>query len=335
MKKLVLKKPTAQQVRSFLRYMLFVTVGNALAAAGAVFFLDANGFVMGGVTGLGIFVRNMITLYTAPAAWHSWVVNITVYAANIALFILGAVFLGKKFAVATLAGTLLYPAFMSIFKLVNDAYLAAHGDIPIGATASGDVAILAVICGAALSGIGIAFVMRIGASTGGTDIPPLILNKYFGTSISGALWVIDFLIILLNVFAKVTLADILWGVIIALLASMAIEALLPVGVKKIQVKVVSKHYQEIREMIMKKLKRGVTVLYGQTGYLKEKCYVILTVVNKRELVKLKEETHKLDPEAFMMVSVVSEVVGRGFTKDNLDLPRKTEEPENLEEISLD
>ena len=311
MKKISFKNITKEQAGQFLRYLLIILVGNAITAAGTAFFLDPNGFVMGGVTGLGIFVRSLIP---ETVAWRGWVVNITVYAANIILFIIGTICLGKKFALATFAGTILYPAFMSVFKIANDAYLAYSGNVPMGATLSGDVSVLAVIFGAGCYGIGIALVMRIGASTGGTDIPALIANKFLGISVAASLWVIDFVIILLNIFTGSTINDILWGIVVILVTSIVLEALLPVGVKKMQVKIVSKKFPEIRDMIMQKLNRGVTLLYGQTGFLKEDCSLLLTVVSKRELVKLKEETHKIDPEAFLMVSVISEVQGRGFSK---------------------
>ncbi len=301
-----------EKILHFAEYACFVLLGNAITAAGAVFFLDPNGFVMGGVTGLGIFVRNLIPPTAGNEVLRSWVVNLTVYAANLVLFFLGTAFLGRKFALATLAGTLLYPAFMSLFKLANDAYLAANGNLPMGAEPNG-TSVLAVICGAGLYGLGTALVMRIGASTGGTDIPPLILNKYFGISVSGSLWAIDFCIILLNFFAGASVNDILWGVVIAILTSVVLEALLPVGVKQMQVKIVSKEYEKIRGMITEKLDRGVTVLYGETGFLQEDCRMILTVVRRRELVRLKKEVQAIDPEAFLMVSVISEVHGRGFT----------------------
>ena len=327
MKKISFKNITKEQTGQFLRYLLIILAGNAITAAGTAFFLDPNGFIMGGVTGLGIFVRSMIP---KTVAWRGWAVNITVYAANIILFIIGTIFLGKKFAVATLAGTILYPAFMSVFKLANDAYLVYSNDVPMGATPGGDVSVLAVIFGAGCYGIGIALVMRIGASTGGTDIPALIANKFLGISVAASLWVIDFVIILLNFFTGATINDILWGIVVILVTSIVLEAFLPVGMKKMQVKIVSKKFPEIRDMIMQKLNRGVTLLYGQTGFLKEDCSLLLTVVNKRELVKLKEETHKIDPEAFLMVSVISEVQGRGFSKRAVKLTQMVTPPQEQE-----
>ncbi len=101
--------------------------------------------------------------------------------------------------------------------------------------------------------------------------------------------------------------------------------------RKAQVKIISKKYKEIRDMILNEMNRGVTTLYGQTGFLKEKCFVLLTIVSNRDVIKLKNRIQEIDPEAFLMVSVVSEVRGRGFSSDRIALPR-SEEKEDLEEV---
>lgn len=323
--KAVFKKPTKRQVFAFLRYALIVIAGNALAAAASAFFIIPNGFVMGGTTGVGIFVRNLLERAGTP---NEWVVSFTVYVANIALFILGAFLLGKKFAVATVAGTLLYPTFISAFTAVNDLYLSAND----GHAIAYNEPLLAVICGALLFGSGIGIVVRVGASTGGTDIPPLILNKFFGTPVSGTMWILDFAIVLMQFFAGATVEKVLYGILITLITSVAIDKVSPIGMRRSQVKIISKKYREIREMILNKLNRGVTMLYGRTGFLQEKCYVLLTVVSNRDVVKLKNEVRAIDPEAFLMVSVVSEVRGRGFSSDRIALPKEEEALDDLEEV---
>lgn len=118
-----LKKPTKEQVWRAVVYLLIVSAGNALSAAASALFIVPNGFVMGGVTGVGILVRNLV------GEGYEWVVECTVYVANIALFLLGAALLGKKFALATLAGTLLYPLFLSLFTYLSGLYeaRAEHG----------------------------------------------------------------------------------------------------------------------------------------------------------------------------------------------------------------
>ncbi len=319
------KKPTKRQVRKAVLYCLTIVVGNAIAAGASAFFIIPNGLVMGGTTGLGIFVRNVLEHNNVGQKWTDWTVNITVYALNIIFFITGAFLLGKKFAGATLAGTLLYPSFMSIYTPLNQLYMEAHGG-PV----AGDNILLAVIFGAMLFGLGIAIVVRVGASTGGTDIPPLIFNKYFGTPISLTLWILDMSIILLQLIVM-PLETVLYGVLIAIISSVVVDVASPIGMKRTQVKIISKKYREIRHMILDELNRGVTVLYGETGYLKERCRVLLTIVSNRELVRLKNKVQSIDPEAFMMISVISEVRGRGFTSEGIKLPKEQEAADDAEE----
>ncbi len=327
-KKFHLKKPTQRQVKKFLLNLLFIVVGNAITAGASAFFIVPNGFVMGGTTGLGIFVRNLIP---ETVGWREWAVEITVYAANIALFLLGAFLLGKKFALATGAGTFLYPTFMSLFSYINEFYVEAHGhSIGMAPEAIGDPATVslgspffAMLCGALLFGLGIGLVLRVGASTGGTDIPPLILKKFFNVPVAVTMWCVDLSIVTLNLIAA-ELNAVLYGVFITFISAVVAEKVSLIGMNKIQVKIVSMHYKEIRDMIILKVSRGVTVLYGQTGYLKQPCHMILTVVSSRQLVTLKSEVQKIDPNAFMTISNVSEVRGKGFHTEGVDFLMKQE-----------
>ncbi len=320
-----LKKPTKRQVLRFLLNSLIILVGNAIAAAGTAFFIIPNNFVMGGTTGLGIFVRNLIP---ETLSWREWVVSITVYTANIVLFVIGAVLLGKKFAAATLAGTLLYPTFVSIYTSINDTF-----DLHLGMSEDIGSPLFAGVCGAIIFGVGIGIVVRVGASTGGTDIPPLIFQRFFGTPVSVSLWIVDGAIILLQLFAGVGLDAVLFGFLITLLTSIVIDKISPIGMRRTQVKIVSARYEEIRQMILTKVSRGVTVLYGETGYLKADCRVLLTVISHRQLTTLKKEVEKIDPQAFMMISDVSEVRGRGFHSDGVDflIPETKDDPPPQEE----
>lgn len=320
--KVHLTKPTAKQVRHFLIYCLIVVAGNFIASAASAYFIVPHEFVMGGTTGVGIFVRNLLP----EGESTEWAVTVTVYIANIALFLVGAVFLGKRFAAATLAGTLLYPTFMALHTKLNELYVAREGHI----IAEGDP-LLAVLFGALLFGFGIGMVVRVGASTGGTDIPPLILNKLFGIPIVVTMWTLDITIVLIQLFAGVTLETVLYGILITLIAALIVDVVSPIGLKRTQVKIISKKYREIRTMILNDLNCGVTMLYGRTGFLRENCYVLMTIVGNRDVVRLKNAIYKIDPDAFLMFSVVSEVRGRGFTSERMQLPRE-QEAEDLTEV---
>ncbi len=324
-----LHKPTKRQVLKFLRYALIVILGNAITAAASAFIIIPNDFTMGGTTGLGLFVRNLTN--------KEWAVTLTVYAANIALFILGAVLLGKKFAVATLAGTLLYPSFLSLWQFVNGKLGSPFLIRPVeGFTTDINQPLLGVIFGALFFGLGIGIVVRVGASTGGTDVPPLILHKYFNFPVSAGMWILDISIVLLQFAANVGMENILYGVLIMMISSFIVDKVSMIGTKRAQVKILSKKHEEIRKLILNKLNRGVTLLNGKTGFLKDDCYMILTIVSFRDVVKLRNAVQKIDPEALFMVSTISEVRGRGFSSDRVVLPRTEEKdvsPEDMQEVS--
>lgn len=317
-----LKKPNKKQMRKFLLYTLIIVFGNAVAAAASAFFIIPNDFVMGGTTGIGILVSNLLG---EGHPFADWAVNITVYGANICLFILGSCLLGKKFAAGTLAGTLLYPSFLTVFKLANDAYVKANG-----APISADQPVMAAIFGSLLFGLGIGVVVRIGASTGGTDIPPLIFHKFFNLPVAVGMWGLDLSICVLQLIAA-DINTVLYGIFITLLSGFVVDLVSPIGLRRAQVMIISKKYKEIREMILNKLNRGVTLLYGKTGFLQDKTYVLMTVISNRDVVKLKNAVQAIDPAAFLMVSVISEVRGNGFTSDKIALP-KSEEKMDLEEV---
>ncbi len=324
-----LKKPTKRQVMRFLLNSIIILLGNGIAAAATAFFIEPMGFSMGGTSGLGIYVRNLLGA-GIDGSMRKWVVNLVVYGANIILFIIGVIALGRKFAAGTLAGTILYPGFMSLYNLLDELYADRHGGLSFAHTL-GDPMLCCVI-GGLLFGFGIAIVVRVGASTGGTDIPPLIFQKYFGTPVSMSLWLLDGAIIALeftvpNFAESVGIQSVIYGVLITLIAALVIGKVSPIGMRRTQVKIISEHYLEIRDMILNKISRGVTVLYGQTGYLKQDCHMLLTIISHRQLVALKAEVEKIDPRAFMTISVVSEVRGLGFHSDGVDflMPQEKEE----------
>ena len=158
----------------------------------------------------------------------------------------------------------------------------------------------------------------------------MILNKYFNIPVSVSLIVLDGLIVVINLFAA-SLDMALYGVVVTVLSSVVVDMVSPIGTKRAQVKIISKQYRQIREMILDKMNRGVTMLYGKSGYLQQKCFVIMTVISNRDVVKLKNEVYKIDPSAFLTVSVISEVRGNGFSSEQVALPKP--ENEDLEDVT--
>ncbi len=330
--KISFKKPTKNQVKRFAVHSLYIFLGNAIAAGAAAFFIVPNHFVMGGTTGIGIFVRNLLEASGKTGAMVDWAVNLTTYIANIILFIIGALLMGKKYALATLAGSLLYPTFMTIYTPLNDLYINATG-YAMGAGGAFGSPMLAMIIGSLLFGLGIGLVVRVGASTGGTDIPPIILHKYFNFPVSVTMMCLDCSIVALQLIApQVDLNIALFGILITVFSAIVVDVVSPIGLRRAQVKIISKKHKEIREMILTKMNRGVTMLYGKSGFLQQKCFVIMTVVSNRDVVKLKNEIWKIDPTAFITISVISEVRGNGFSSEQIALP-KQQMMEDLEDVT--
>ncbi len=270
--------------------IMMIILGNILDAAGFVFFVVPSGLITGGASGLGLFMNH---LFGIP-------VSVFVFVLNLVMFIVGFIFLGKKYAMSTALSSFFYPVVMGIMeRIVGDFVLT--NDI-----------FLCTIMGGLLIGAGVGLVLKAGASSGGVDVIPLILNKYFKTSLSVMIYAVDIVILLLQITQK-PIDSILYGVVLVLIYSILIDKMMLIGKSMVQVKIVSRSNLAIRDAIFEQLDRGVTLLKSRTGYLEEDTEVVLTVVTNRQLVKIEKIVHEIDPRAFMIVNRVSEVVGEGFT----------------------
>lgn len=232
-----------------------------------------------------------------------------VFCFNAVMFLLGAVVLGKMFALTTLISSFFYPIILGVFE-----------NIPQLGQITND-RMLATISGGLMIGFAIGIVIRAGASTGGMDIPPLVLNKKFGLPVSVMLYVFDFTILILQMLFS-DKEQIIYGILLVLIYTVVLDKVLLTGHAQTQVKIVSKKHKEINQMIVQKLDRGSTLLYGETGYLHVDQPVIMTVISNRELSKLNQEVNKIDPEAFMIISRVNEVKGHGFSSNKIYRNRK-------------
>lgn len=275
-----------------LKKVLMVILGNAVYAFGIAAFVIPNGLITGGSTGLALFFHYQFGL---P-------ISVFVGGFNLIMFLLGAWILGKAFALTTLISTFCYPLILSVFQQMPFAD---------GFTAN---PILAVIYAGGLIGLGIGIVLREGASTGGMDIPPLVLNKKFGLSISVMLYLFDSCILLLQMFISSS-EQVLYGILVVLIYTIVLDKVLLAGKAQTQVKIVSDKFEEINEMILKTMDRGSTLIQAQTGCLRKNQYMVLTVISNRELPKLNGFIKEIDPKAFMIIDQINEVRGRGFTME--------------------
>ena len=270
--------------------LLLVLLGNILYAFSVKLFLLPANLISCGTTGIALVV-NQFTGISMSAF-------ILIF--NLAMLVLGWWILGKKFALTTVFSSLFYPIALEILNRLL-------GDISV----TEDLLLNTLFSGIGL-GTALGMVIRGGASTGGMDIPPLVLKKLLHIPISVSLWAFDFCIMLAQMLFH-TPEDLLYGILLLMTISFSLNKILLLGTSRTEVKIVSPKAHEIRDAILSKVDRGVTMLHGEGGYLHAPTEIILSVVSNHEMPKIERLARAIDPECFMIVSRVTEVWGRGFS----------------------
>lgn len=271
-----------------------ILLGNLIYALGIVLFIIPGGLITGGTTGIGLALKNAFGLD----------VSIVIGVFNVLMFILGYIFFGKKFALGTTVSTVSYPIFLFILeKIIGDFELT--NDI-----------LLCTIFGGLLLGISIALIIRTGGSTGGIDIPLLILQNKTGLPLSKSLYVVDSIILLLQSFFTSRIG-VLYGILLVIIYTYTIDKFLSSGEIRNELEIVSEKHKEIKEKIMSDLDRGVTIYHGETGKLGKKINILIVVVSPREVFFAKKLILDIDPEAFIINHRITHVHGRGFSKEKV------------------
>lgn len=144
------------------------------------------------------------------------------------------------------------------------------------------------------------------------DIPPLVLNRKLGLSVSATMYAFDFTILLLQILFS-DKEQVLYGILLVMIYTLVLDKVLLMGQSRTQVKIISEKYEQINEQIIRRLDRGSTLIHAQTGYCRTELPMILSVVSNRELPRLTRLVSEIDPAAFVVVSAVKEVRGRGFS----------------------
>ena len=273
-----------------LKRIMWVLIGNTIYSCGIAAFVLPNDLITGGTTGIALILEHYFGL---P-------IGFSVAIFNIVMFILAILILGKSFALTALISTFYFPWILSQFQKVQ--FIQNMTD---------DFLLGSIFAGLML-GLGVGLVIRAGASTGGMDIPPLILNKKFGLPVSIGLYVFDFTILIIQMSFR-DKERILYGILLVLIYSTLVDKVLLMGKTQMQVKIISDHYEEINKVIQEKLDRGSTFFKTESGYLRKDSFAIMTVVSSRELPKLNELVLEIDKQAFIVINQVNEVMGRGFT----------------------
>ena len=278
---------------------LMITIGTGILAFGISCFYAQVDLVTGGFSGLAIVIKSLTEGFIEGGI-PLWFTNV---ALNVPVFIIGYILKGKDFISRTLFGATILSVWLYLIPSIN----MPEGDYMIGA-----------IFGAVCAGAGIGFVIRVGATTGGTDmVSALIQMKIRHYSIVQILQVIDGIVVILGMFVfgmRPTLYALIGIVVQTKVSDLVVEGFNYTKAAYI----ITDKYEEVAKSIMEDLQRGLTGFEARGMYTgKDRC-VLFCIVSQKEIVRLKEMVHHIDHHAFVIVSDVREVLGEGFQEYKSD-----------------
>ncbi len=252
------------------RNIIAILLGNILYALTVKLFLLPANLASGGGTGIALAVHYMTGLSVAGV----------LFLVNVGMLILGLFTLGRAFVVNTLASTFLIPAALEVFdRILGDFVL------------TDDILLCTLFAGLGV-GASMGIVIRTGASTGGMDIPPLVLYKYLRIPVSVSLYVFDVTILLLQAPLHET-ENVLYSILFVLISAVALDKTMMLGTTRTEVKIVSDRSAQIRDAILKEMDRGVTLLDAEGGYLHDKTKMFLRLFPTGSFINLKKSSAAL------------------------------------------
>lgn len=300
---------TNVSVFTMVKEYALVTLGILMYVLGWTIFLVPNNLVGGGVTGVASIVQ-----YATGGVLK---IGYTYFAVNCILLVIALFTLGKGFGFKTVYAIILASAGLNLCQDIIPAEICQTLAVDNGK-------LMSVIMGGIMSGVGIGFTMSVGGSTGGTDIIALIVNKYRGVSPGRMILWMDVLIILSSLLVpsftssgdrlpfteKIT--TVVYGLVLIAVNSTVLDMFLQGNKQSVQLFILSHKYVEIADMITETMHRGVTVLDGQGWYTKQSTHVLMVLTRKTDLNIMLRQIKSIDPDAFLSVSTVTGVYGRGF-----------------------
>lgn len=269
---------------------LSIIAGTFLLCLSVEMFLLPYNILSGGVAGISVVLYPLIHIDTTLMA----------NSLTIILLFVGRIFLGRDFFLKTVLSSLLYPAFNLLLQRI----------VPVPDVSPA----LASFYGGLLGGAGVGLVMRTGASTGGMDVPPLVIHRYTNIPVSTLVFIVDGITVLLGCFIY-NIEAVLIGLISVMASSVALNKILNVGsgASARQVQIISDKWDAIAQVVTHDLDRSCTILDGVGGYTREERKVVMVIVSKTEYYQLIATVKMLDPMAFIITSEVADMQGEGWT----------------------
>lgn len=282
-------------------------------------FMIPNGMSAGGMMGLCTVIQ-----YATGGLIQA---QYSYFAINAVLIIVAIIAMGIGFGFKTIYCIVMSSLAMEVVASIPGIHSVAGEFFFVRETL-----LIPVIAGL-LEAIGLGMVLRFGASTGGTDIIALMINKYWPVSLSKVFLISDIVIVCLLLFLPdKSFTDMVYGFVEIITFSALIDYVVGGDKSSYQLLVFSDHYSDIADHITQNMNRGVTVLSGQGWYTRKEKNVLLILINRKQLPELTRVIKAVDPRAFMSVSSTNNVYGEGFEEMKTGLKRK-KKLENNDNVS--
>lgn len=281
---------------------LLLLSGIVIYVISYVYFLLPYQLISGGMNGIA-------TLIYYTLGFHP---SITYLVMNVFLIIIGAKIMGWNYCVKTVLAIGIISFLINLFQQ-GITTVDAQGNEQLMHIV-GDQKFMACVIGALMEGLGLALVFLSGGSTGGIDIIASSINKYWNISMGRLMFCIDLAIIGSSYFIFHNLETMVVGYLTMLMSMFFLDYITNGLRQSVQFIIVSDKYEEIATQVNQKMERGVTVLYGEGFYSKEKRQVLLILAKKFESRALFALIRQIDPRAFVSMGNVEGVFGEGFDK---------------------
>ncbi len=277
--------------RPWLTDLLWVAVGAAILATGYVLFIIPYDIVPGGVIGLSQVLNRLLG---TP-------IGLTALAINIPVLLLATRLMGRVYGVRTVLAMILTSVFIDSLLGVYGRHALTHDRL------------VSTIFGGVLIGVGIALIIRGKGNAGGTALAGQLLSRVARIPVGRAMLFIDAGVVLTSILAFRDLDLAPYALIAIWVISRTVDAVLTGLDASKALIIISENHEQIRDAILHGLDRGGTYLLGRGLFEPEReRRIIFSALSPRESVALQRRVKEIDPDAFLMVFDVREVIGQGF-----------------------
>lgn len=340
-----------KEQKSFITNIFLVLIGNFSLAFGTAIFLTKLDIVAGGLSGIGIIIQHYIgSLNIFSGFWATifgtTTIDLVVFALTWILWGVGFIFLGRDFALKTLASAIIYPLALSLFMRVpcfidiadNICFFGIDSSTAIDAIKANEQfapisnLLLCGLFGGVFIGFGVGLNFLGGGSTGGVDVVIAIINKYTGIKESIISFILDAIVIILGIFlirknGQFNIVPSLCGILSAFITALVIEFVMNFFSLSYQLDVISEKWELISWYAQEELGRGATIIHAEGGYKGENRVILRIVFDKMQYNRLKNFIARVDPHAFVTITQTSAVYGEGFKPHPISVSKEMKKKE--------